>query len=240
MSSYRATYWLVALFVLSGQVDAQEKSHPKHLIEAQKLVKHLDLENTSYRHGEAMVVWHEPYASHTDCSGFVDALLSRCYGYEPDDFKRWLHSHRPTARRYHDAIVEQHGFHRIRDVAEIRPGDFLAIKYFIESENTGHIMLAVESPKRLTPKSPLVEGTEQWEIRVIDSSHTGHGVTDTRHKKGEAGKDHAGLGEGIFRIYSAADGTVAGFAWSTGASSEFKEPREEHLVIGRLKPDFRP
>jgi hypothetical protein len=151
-----------------------------------------------------------------------------------------MDSHRPTARRYHDAIVAQQRFEQITRVAEIRPGDFVAIKYLTQKENTGHIMLVAEAPRRMVPKPPLVERTEQWEVKVIDSSHSGHGPTDTRHKRGAGGKDHDGLGEGVCRLYSGPDGTVAGFAWSTFASSAFKPPSEEHIAIGRLRPDAKP
>ena len=222
------------------RAEAQEIQRPKHLMEAQKLVNHLRLENTSYQHGDPKVVWDGTCELHTDCSGFVDTLLSRCYGYDPDAYKRWFDSHRPTARRYHDAIVANHGFTHINHVSEIRPGDFLAIKYLTQKENTGHIMLAAEPPQRINAKKPFIEGTDQWEIKIIDSSRSGHGVTDTRHKKGKNGKDHDGLGEGIFRIYSSKDGTAAGFTWSSYVNSEFKGPGEEHLVIGRLKHDFKP
>ncbi len=70
----------------------------------------MSLENTSYHHGEGSVQWEGTRSSHTDCSGFLDALLIRCYGYSREDFKRWFGSHRPTAARYYDAIVAQKGF----------------------------------------------------------------------------------------------------------------------------------
>lgn len=240
MFKYSAGLCFVGLVWFSCSGHAQEVHHPKHLIEAQKLVHHLRLEDTTYNHGDPKVVWNGTCESHADCSGFVDSLLSHCYGYEPDTYKRWFDSHRPSARRYHDAIVAQHGFTLVTHVSEVRPGDFLAIKYLTQKENTGHIMLVAHSPQRMAPKKPLIEAMDQWEVKIIDSSRSGHGPTDTRHKKGKNGKDHDGLGEGVFRLYSAKDGSVAGFAWSTYANSEFKRPSEEHLVIGRLKPDFKP
>lgn len=218
----------------------QEAQHPKHLIEAKELVAHLDLNQTGYEHGEGHITWTGHRSSHTDCSGFVDALLTHCYGYQKDDFKRWFDSHRPSARRYHDEIVEGHGFELINRVADARPGDFLAIKYLQKNDNTGHIMLVVDAPRKIVQKPPLVDGAEQWEVIVIDSSESGHGPTDTRHKRGVEGKDHDGLGQGVFRLYSDPRGAVRGFAWSTSEKSQFQPPDKEHLVIGRLKPGFRP
>lgn len=231
---------LIGSLLLPASTLAQAPTTPRHLSEARKLVQHLDLKNTNYEHGTPKVVWEGVCESHTDCSGFIDALLTRSYGYDADAFKRWFDSRRPSARRYHDAIAEQRGFVEIKSVASLLPGDLLAIKYLVQKENTGHVMLVADAPRRITPKEPLVAGSEQWQVAVIDSSHTGHGSTDTRHKKGADGKDHDGLGQGVFRIYSNGRGEVIGFAWSTLNASKFQQPQEEHLVIGRLKPGFQP
>src|SRR4051812_35049387 len=85
------------------QANAQTASRaPKHLAIALSFVQHLDLQNTDYEHGAPRVSFSTPYESHTDCSGFVDALLTHCYGVSETDFKSWFGSTRPSARRYHD------------------------------------------------------------------------------------------------------------------------------------------
>lgn len=211
-----------------------------HVVSAERLVDQLDLANTNYEHGPGSVTWTGTVASHTDCSGFIDHLLMHDDGFAADDFKRWFGTKRPTADRYHDAIVEGRGFTRLGSVAELRPGDLIAIKYLTRHDNTGHIMLVVEAPQRMSPAPPYVDGTVQWSVAVIDSSESGHGTTDTRHKKGEGGRDHDGLGRGVFRLYTDAGGSVTGFAWSTLKVSRFVAPADEHLVLGRLVPGFRP
>jgi hypothetical protein len=244
---------LVAMFVLTLAVPAWAQrvaplssamppaaGAPKHLAVAQALVANLDLANTSYHHGEPQVSFTAPCQSHADCSGFIDSLLQSTYGYTPQDYKKWFDSHRPTAKRYHDAIVDQSGFTQVQHVQDMLPGDLLAVKYLSRSDNTGHIMLAADRPIRISPKAPLVSGTQQWTVQVIDSSESGHGPTDTRHGRGPGGKDHDGVGEGVLRIYSDNEGSIAGFTWSTISSSKIKDPSDEHLVIGRLKPDFHP
>src|SRR5262245_58957168 len=228
------------LMLVRGSGIADEKPIPKHLVDAQDLVQHLELKHTSYDLGETRVTWTGARASHADFSGFIDALLTHSYGYTGEDFKRWFDSHRPSARRYHDAITARRGFTAITLVRDVRPGDFLAVKYLNRKDHTGHIMLAAAAPHRMKSKNPIVEGTEQWEVKIIDSSESGHGSGDTRHGKGESGKDHKGLGQGILRIYSDKHGRVAGFTWSTLDSSQFKDPKDEHLVIGRLQPGFQP
>ena len=211
-----------------------------HVASAERLVDKLDLANTDYAHGQGSISWTGKVASHTDCSGFIDHLLMHDDGYTPDDFKRWFGSRRPTAERYHDAIVEGRGFTRLAKVGELRPGDLIAIKYLTRHDNTGHIMLVTEAPRRMNVAPPYVDGATQWSVTVIDSSESGHGPTDTRHKRGKGGRDHDGLGRGVFRLYADAAGKVAGFSWSTAKVSRFIAPDDEHLVLGRLAPGFRP
>lgn len=231
---------LVLLLTWAGLAWSQVPGEPKHLAAARDLLAHLDLKNTNYEHGAGNVTFSGTRESHTDCSGFVDALLRHCYSYDESAFKQWFGSRRPTAARYHDAIEAETGFTRVRYVRDLRPGDLLAVKYLMNKENTGHVMLASGLPRRMEAKKPFVDGTEQWEVAVIDSSQSGHGTQDTRHKKGHDGKDHDGLGEGRLRLYTEREGGVVGFTWSTLNASAFKEPKDEHLVMGRLKPEYQP
>jgi hypothetical protein len=71
---------------------------------AEFLVANVDLSNTNYEHGAGTVKFTAPCESHTDCSGFIDALLNQSYGIDKDQFKKWLGSNRPTAHRYNYAI----------------------------------------------------------------------------------------------------------------------------------------
>jgi cell wall-associated NlpC family hydrolase len=240
----------LCMFVLAMPAFAIEPSGaPKHLNEAVKLVQTLKLKNTHYNHGEPEVRWKgldgaQESVVHTDCSGFLDALFAKCYGCKRSDFKRWLGKNRPTADCYHDAIVKQNGFENIPAIKDVRPGDLLAVKYLTNKPDTGHVMLVAGAPKKMPALQPLVPGTEQWEVRIIDCSKSGHGPTDTRHRRGKTGKDHTGLGEGVLRIYVHKGGTdngrIAGWAWSTRKISRFLDPKEEDLVIGRLKSELLP
>ena len=63
-----------------------------------------------------------------------------------------------------------------------------------------------------------------------------HGPADTRHRRGG---DRDGLGQGVLRLYAAADGTVAGYSWSTLRASEVHRQGGRDLVIGRYAPDRR-
>jgi hypothetical protein len=216
-----------------------EPNPPRHLRDAVELVENLDLRNTSYEHGDGRIHWTGTRAAHTDCSGFLNGLLQHSYGYDREAFRRWFDSGRPTAARYHDAITEQRGFTAIKRLTDVRPGDILAVKYLKRRDNTGHVMLVVEPPQPMRARKPLVDGTQQWQVVVIDSSRSGHGPGDTRARKGQDGSNQ-GLGRGVLRIYADRQGRVAGFSWSTRGVSEFKSPDLEHLVIGRLQPNFKP
>ena len=68
----------------------------------------------------------------------------------------------------------------------------------------------------------------------------GGSPADTRHKKGDDGKDHTGLGQGVVRVYTDREGRIAGWTWSTLGSSAVRDPKEESLAVGRLKVGFKP
>jgi len=241
ITQWHAVAFLAAL-IFSGTEVARAADSPadRHVATATRLVEQLDLDHTDYAHGQGSVTWTGTVESHTDCSGFIDHLLMHDDGFRPDDFKRWLGSRRPTAQRYHDAIVEGRGFVGLSSVTELRPGDLIAIKYLTRHDNTGHIMLVIEAPRQMNVAPPYLDHAAQWSVPVIDSSESGHGPTDTRHKRGAGGRDHDGLGRGIFRLYAGAKGEVIGFTWSTAKNSRFVAPEDEHLVLGRLVPGFHP
>ncbi|WP_213952763.1 MULTISPECIES: NlpC/P60 family protein [unclassified Variovorax] len=230
---------VLATLGLSTQA-ASDTGATQRVIAAVDLVQQLDLSNTDYAHGQGSVSWTGVVASHTDCSGFIDHLLMHVDGYSADDFKRWFGSRRPTAERYHDAVLEGRGFVALAAVSDLQPGDVIAVKYLTRHDNTGHIMMVVNAPTKMSGTKPFVIGTDQWAVDVIDSSESGHGPTDTRHKRGADGHDHDGLGRGVFRLYTGSHGEVAGFAWSTLAASRFIAPDDEHAVLGRFIPHFRP
>jgi hypothetical protein len=215
-----------------------------HLAAARDLVSHLDLDHTHYEHGQGTVTWTGLPSSYTDCSGFVDHLLMHTYGYGAEDFQRWFGSRRPSARRYYEAVVEQTGFIRLERVTDLRPGDFIAVKYLKRSDNTGHIMLVDRPPERETSHSgksrPGDSHGEAWLVTVFDSSESGHGPTDTRHKKGPDGRDHDGVGRGVLRLFADEQGRINGFSWSALASSAFRGPEEEPVALGRLVAGYKP
>ena len=234
---------VVTISVLTVCAGAVQRAGKTPLEWATVLVRELRPEDTSYQHKNDYVKWKDEagsrkYESHTDCSGFLTALLERSYGFTQSDLERWLGKRRPLAIDYHDAILNQRGFKHIQRVSDVEPGDVLAIKYPPDADNSGHIMLVAEPPRRAKSTKPEIQGTEQWEVAVIDSSKSGHGKTDTRRR--DDGTFGSGVGEGVFRIYANRDGRIAGYAWSTFANSEYYDERQRHLVVGRMDSHFKP
>ncbi len=220
-----------------------QPSAPKHLDEAVKLLEDIKPDTTSYRHKDNVVKWKGENGAvaaeaHTDCSGFINSLILHSYPqYTADALKKWLGKPRPTADSYYEAMVAQKGFTRITKIDDIQPGDMIAMKYPPGSGNTGHIVVVRSPPRPRAASAPLVAGTDQWEVSIIDSSMSGHGKTDTRRK--DDGTYRNGLGSGILRLYSKS-GIAIGYSWSVLAASEFNDGKTKPMAIGRLDLKFQP
>ena len=232
-----------ALSFLIFDGTAQQSNKLTHLDLARVLVRELRPENTSYQHKQGYIVWKgengaDAYQSHVDCSGLLNVLFERAYGITPNDFEKWLGKRRPLASEYFNAINQQQNFRAITSIKNVRPGDIIAIRYPPgTNENTGHIMIVNDVPTSRKPSKPEVEGTEQWEVSVIDSSESGHGKMDTRRKPDGSFGD--GVGQGILRIYSNRNGEIVGYTWSTFAVSDYYDQNTRGLVIGRLQLPLR-
>lgn len=236
------TLLTLLLLPLAGR-PSRAAGDPGLLEWAHRLVNGVTPETNIYASRPTVVTWSgvngaSETRNRSVCSALVAHLMMQTYGYRAADFASWLGGRFPRAAGFHDAIVAGHGFDPVLRVSDIRPGDILAIKYPPGSKPTGHVLLAASRPVERHATEPVVAGTVQYELSVIDSSHTGHGPTDTRHYA--KGKFHTGVGEGLFRLYVAPDGTLAGYSWSVTKASEEYTPDERHLVIGRLNGKVKP
>ena len=216
---------------------------PEHLDWARRLVAGVTPETNLYASRPTIVTWTgvagaAETRNRSVCSALVAHLFMQAYGYRAADFAGWLGARFPKAAGFHDAIAAGNGFDPVTRIADIRPGDVLAIKYPPGSRPTGHVLLAASRPEGRHATEPIVDGTRQYELSVIDSSHTGHGPTDTRHYA--KGKFHSGVGEGLFRLYAGPDGKLVGYSWSVTKASQVYTPSERNLVIGRLNHQVKP
>lgn len=172
------------------------------------------------------------YENRTECASFVTRVLKQAYGLTDSDFKAWMGSASPTAAKYHDVINAANRFQPLVNILDLRAGDLIAVKYPAGSAVSGHTMIALGIANLRTSTAPLVDGTYQYEVPVVDSSQSGHGSTDTRRKAD--GFWQQGVGIGVFRIYADALGTVKGYTWSNYTNSTYYKMADRHLVMGRL------
>ncbi len=230
------TLTIAALAALASARLAPD-SEPPHLREAVRLADAIKPEQTEYRHRPSLVHWPEDSGGaecRTDCSGFVDLLLRHSYSWIS---REWLENQtgkkRPLAGDLYDAIQGHKGFDPVGRIADVLPGDFIVMKYPVDSDNTGHAMLIESLPKKHAATEPLEPKTEQWEVAVIDETSSPHGSTDSRYQG--PGIKNGGLGRGTFRIYTNPDGTFDGYTWSPGPKNKFYGPDTRPMVIARLK-----
>jgi signal peptidase I len=231
----------ISMLIAYSATFAKNIIKPGHLQNALLLLNKLTPENNNYQHGNTIVSWAgfngaTDYISKTDCSGFLNELLFHSYGYTSDKFLKWMTKRRPKAKDYYEAILQQRNFIRVFNIKEIKPGDIIAIKYpkdEDETGNTGHVMLVENTAKQIDTLKPIIEGTKQWIVTIIDQSQSAHGKKDTR--RNPDGSVDPGLGRGVFRIYVNETEEIVGYTWSTFKNSDFYSVYQRPLVVGRLK-----
>ncbi|KYF55957.1 hypothetical protein BE04_42695 [Sorangium cellulosum] len=209
----------------------------EHLDWAERLVDNIDPDNNEYNSTPSFITWAgvagaRRYANRTQCATFLTQLLKRSYGWTESSFDGWLGSRSPSAATYYDAIVDENGFERIRDLRDARAGDVMAIRYPEGESATGHVAILRRAPRVRLPASPLVAGTFQYEVSVVDSTNFQHGSSDSRYSSG--GRWASGAGYGVMRLYTNAAATVVGHTWSTAAVTAYYPAAVRQVAIGRL------
>jgi hypothetical protein len=236
---------LLTLIALATASLAAEAEQPPRLKAALAVVDSIDADKNTYSYEHPYVKWkgtaeNDAYEVHCDCSFFIDALEEHADGLTADDLQKLTGTKHPHARQWYEAVAKAPAdgpLVRIDKLADARPGDFLVTAYppGEGKRDTGHIMLLAETPTKRTASEPVIDGTTQWDVPVIDSSKSHHGKDDTRvHADGTVG---TGVGKGIFRLYTNADGTVAGYAWSDSAKSVYVPQKQHPFAIARLDAD---
>ena len=227
------------LFAGAATVPADDVPVPKHLELGRTLVANVSSETTSYKH-DGLVRWKgdflvSHYQAHTDCSGLLNSLLERAESPTINSLKRVTRRGRPRAEDYYTFISEQNGFKRINSLTEVLPGDIIALKYLERHDSTGHVMLVDAKPVlRKKDTKPIIEGTRQWEMVIIDSTEGNHGKGDTRVKPD--GTKYEGVGRGTIRLYTNEQDQVVGYTASTAASSKIRQAPKAPIAIGRPIP----
>ncbi len=223
------------LAVLIAMGGCASRAVPAHLELSQRLMVEAAPEDVSYQHRPTVVVFEaddeEAARVHADCSGLVNAVLKRGYSLSDAELTEILGAKRPIVKHYAKAIENEHGFKRITDISDVRAGDILASPYTTKSGDSGHVMIADESPRELAADfSPA--GMTRYVVRIVDSTSSKHGAPDSRVDN-EGKLIHSGLGTGVIAIYCEGS-TIAGYSWGTSKSSRIWKMAERPLFVGRF------
>jgi hypothetical protein len=207
---------------------------------AELLVANVRPEHNGYNHSPMTVTWAgidgaSRYENRSDCSGFATHVIKQALDLGDSQIQDWFGSKKPTAARFHDAVAAGRNFTEVTNVKNIRAGDIVAIKYLDgASSSTGHVMMVRDLPiTQRAASKPLVDGTVQHEVAIIDSTASPHGDGDSR-KSGNTEREGAGTGR--FRLYTDVDGNITGYTWSLSNGSTYYTADKRSLKIGRIKP----
>ena len=233
ITALRSVACLLVLLAAAIPVAISAAGVPQRVADATTLV--LNLVGSSqnvYGSNPTFISWQAPSTARTECSSFLSLLLQHSEGITQAQLKSWTGSSNPNAAMYHDAIQLGKGFTQVWSVEDIRIGDAIAVKYPAGGSSSGHVMLVVSAPVAAEAISPVVDGTAQYQVTVIDSSASGHGPTDTRYIS--PNNFTGGIGRGVMRLYVYPSGQIAGYTWSTYSNSAYFAQSDRSLVVGRL------
>lgn len=216
---------------------ARAEAQPVFLGWAEELVDHVVPANNVYDTGPFYVTWAgvngaTQYENRTLCSNFLTALLMHAYGLTSTDIRYWTGSTSPNAALYHDTIVAENGFTRIGAMTDIEPGDVIAIRYEPGNASSGHLSIVEVAPALRAATAPLVSGTSQYAVSIIDSTRQGHNVGDSRLQPD--GTWDEGAGRGVMRFYADASGAIVGHTWSLSPYSTYHAVSFRTVAVGRF------
>ncbi|MEU9383428.1 LamG domain-containing protein [Streptomyces sp. NPDC048279] len=194
--------------------------------------------NVYLMNATAAVSWGRPddlasWVARARCSSFVTALLRHTYGWATDAyFLQYFQDKGPEAADYCTAFLKNTGgprFRPVREVADLRPGDLIAVDYSgQDTENTGHIVM-VRAVKGVFSGVADFPNETQYAVEIIDCTSDPHGVyglnnypqyPDTRMVSNVDGESLQGVGIGHMMFYAAdATGAFSRYRWSVNSSA---------------------
>ena len=205
---------------------------PKHLVIARELVDNLKPEDNHYSLGGTAVsfpgdIFSSGYAMKADCSGFLLAIFERAKYPTQGQMEFLVYGpkrKRPTAEDFVYSIEKEKGFTHILHVTDIKAGDLLAhamlnVEDQRQTGTTGHVFLINSVPKSVAVRKPVVEGTRQFEVSIIDSNEEYVGADDSRIA--DPANKITGLGKGTIRLYADSNGELVGWARTFLSTNRF-------------------
>jgi hypothetical protein len=230
MRSTRAT--------LHGAVDRSANGRPAHLVVAERLIDNVPPGRNAYKDPAQrnVVKWGKPgvpetWTNQSQCASFITAVLRRAY---PKWATRWFFakhfgSRSPYARGYLHAFTSGKvpHFSAVTEVADLRPGDLVAIDFRQDQgTNTGHIVMVREVKEVYDARSSF-EGETQYAVEVVDCTSEPHGVfgvgdyssfPDSRIVDKTTQRTGAGYGHMMFYA-SDETGGFSRYRWSVNSSA---------------------
>lgn len=187
------------------------------------------------------VTWGTPddltsWIARARCSSFITRVLRHTYGWGTVEyFRQYFQDGIPEAADYRKAFTDGTGgphFQRIRKVADLQPGDLIAVDYNgSDPDNTGHIVM-VRQVKGVYTGTGVRSGETQYAVEVVDMTSAPHGVhgqpsatthPDTRLVSNVDGENLTGVGIGHMMFYASdTTGEFSRYRWSSyGASKDY-------------------
>ncbi len=223
-----------SLLLGASASSALATSGPLHVTNAETLLANLTISRQNiYASSPSFIAWNGTNSqARTVCGTFINNLLLHTYNWTPSTFTNWMGTTSPYAETYYAAIVAQNNFTRINNIQQVQPGDIIAIKY-LDAGTTGHAMMVDSIARAHAALSPIVAGTTQYAVTVIDSSSGSHGAADTRRTSPSTTGN--GVGRGTIRVYGDATLKPVGYSWADEAGSTYYGMSQRPLAIGRLE-----
>lgn len=240
-----APFAVAALLLASINALAQEASVPKHLELARELVTTVKPENNRYDiNGGKGIRWKgdlfvsENYVD-AGCVKFARQVLERARSKSIEELKAKTSSKSNLAisldvDNFYTAILKEYGFTHLEQLSQAKPGDIFV--FFCNNPSTcnntsGHVTFIDMEPVPKTPTAPIIEGTKQWVLTIIDSAEYPHGIRDTRFTPPGTPKI-TGVGRGEYRVYTDLNDNPVGYTNGPNAP-KFFSINDRPIVIGR-------
>ncbi|MFD5634859.1 LamG domain-containing protein [Streptomyces sp. NPDC127077] len=189
------------------------------------------------------VTWGTPdelptWIARARCSSFLTWVLKHTYSWATDDyFSQYFHDRIPEAADYRNAFTDGTAgprFQRIRKVADLQPGDLIAVDYQSQVDgSTGHIVM-VRAVKGVFTGVADFAGETQYAVEVVDCTAEPHGVyaltnypkyPDTRMVSTEKADQLEGVGIGHMMFYASnTTGEFSRYRWSVNTAKENARP----------------
>ena len=233
---------------------------PKHLQLAREFVANIKQENNEYVNyraydrmpGDSLLTTE--YVIRTDCSGFVESMLSRANSGVLEQMTTKKFKSRHSIHDYYPSIEKSEAFERLLKVTDLKPGDVVMWLYADRTGHTldGHILFVDAEPVKIRSRKPFAWGLTQYELQIIDTSQEAKSKDDTRYVTDPAiraenlarGKEHGtyaspnykGVGRGHIRLYADdTTGEIKGIAYNLDNAKLHAQDTDWNIVMGRPK-----